>query len=280
MTLKKLTAGAVATLTTLAITACASDTEADESTTTATPASDAIEAAGGEDKILSSAEHAARFCHSETTINDEPIGDSDFVPNEFQGAYVEDGGQHIRHVIAGTVDIRVGEAVSGVGYSCSYLQRQTRDAPASDDDLGILLEDEAVSTITPGGQLYIDLREHLRNFHGVSGNDVRVYDEDFSTAQAGWDAHVPDSSESDVEGESVPASSFGDGTHIVGTDIEPGTYRSSGERCYWERLSGFSGTSEDRITNGSNRGGSTIVTIDPTDTAFESSRCGTWELVE
>jgi hypothetical protein len=35
---------------------------------------------------------------------------------------------------------------------------------------------------------------------------------------------------------------FGPGTWIVGTDVAPGTYRSSGgDGCYWERLKNFSG---------------------------------------
>ena len=38
-----------------------------------------------------------------------------------------------------------------------------------------------------------------------------------------------------------PARSFGPGTHLVGSDIEPGLYRSEGEVTYFERLSGLSG---------------------------------------
>lgn len=35
---------------------------------------------------------------------------------------------------------------------------------------------------------------------------------------------------------------FGNGMHLVGTDIEPGTYRSSQSgTCYWARLAGFGG---------------------------------------
>ncbi|MGC3905692.1 hypothetical protein ACYB2S_13715 [Corynebacterium variabile] len=75
-------------------------------------------------------------------------------------------------------------------------------------------------------------------------------------------------------------SSFRDGTHAVGTDIQPGTYRSSGsDMCYWERLSGFGGQLEDIIANG-NPSGQAIVTIAPTDVAFKSQRCGTWEMVQ
>lgn len=79
---------------------------------------------------------------------------------------------------------------------------------------------------------------------------------------------------------SQPDTTFGDGTHLVGTDIEPGTYRNDGSSaCYWERVSGFSGTTADIIANDNPRGQS-FVTIDPTDKGFTSQRCGEWEKVE
>lgn len=76
------------------------------------------------------------------------------------------------------------------------------------------------------------------------------------------------------------ATSFGDGTHLVGTDIKPGTYRAqASEGCYWERLSGLSGQSNDTIANdyvGSS--GQVVVTIAATDVAFHTEDCGTWTL--
>jgi hypothetical protein len=77
-------------------------------------------------------------------------------------------------------------------------------------------------------------------------------------------------------GPQKPYTSFGDGTYIVGTDILPGTYRSSGDNdCYWERLSGFSGSESDIIANGSN----SIITIKNTDKGFDTSGCGTWTII-
>ena len=68
-----------------------------------------------------------------------------------------------------------------------------------------------------------------------------------------------------------------DGTWRVGADIEPGTYRNSGEDgCYWERLSGFSGTSDDIIANGFPDGDAAIVTIQSTDAGFLSEDCNVW----
>lgn len=80
---------------------------------------------------------------------------------------------------------------------------------------------------------------------------------------------------------SGPTTTFGDGTHLVGPDIEAGTYRNGGASgaCYWERLSGFGGTTKDIIANANPRG-QAFVTIDPTDAAFTSKRCGEWVLVE
>ena len=74
--------------------------------------------------------------------------------------------------------------------------------------------------------------------------------------------------------------SFDEGMYIVGTDIEPGTYRNSGSSgCYYARLAGFNGGFENIIANG-NTDASTVVTIAPTDAGFESQRCGTWTRVE
>ena len=73
-----------------------------------------------------------------------------------------------------------------------------------------------------------------------------------------------------------PATTFGDGTYIVGVDIEPGTYRNGGAgSCYWERLSGFGGSFDDIIAN-DNNDAVAIVTISASDAGFSVTRCGTW----
>ena len=44
---------------------------------------------------------------------------------------------------------------------------------------------------------------------------------------------------------------FGDGTHVVGLDIQPGIYRApGGDTCIWQRLSGLSGEYQDIIASG------------------------------
>ena len=78
------------------------------------------------------------------------------------------------------------------------------------------------------------------------------------------------------------ADSFSDGAFIVGTDIQPGTYRSSASwGCYWERLSGFTRNfhhgrlfdlDKELIANSRN----TVATIKPTDKGFVSFQCLKW----
>jgi hypothetical protein len=64
--------------------------------------------------------------------------------------------------------------------------------------------------------------------------------------------------------------------YFVSTDIEPGTYKSSGQTgCYYARLAGFSGGLDDIIAN-NNTDSAAIVTIDAGDKGFESKGCGTW----
>src|SRR5664280_1652948 len=69
----------------------------------------------------------------------------------------------------------------------------------------------------------------------------------------------------------------GDGTYTVGTDIKPGTYKSSGgDTCYWARLSSTDGSLGSIIANDVGNGQS-VVTIQASDKAFETNRCGTWK---
>lgn len=72
------------------------------------------------------------------------------------------------------------------------------------------------------------------------------------------------------------AAAFRDGMNIVGTDIQPGTYRAVGpfNSCYWARLSGLSGNSDDIIAN--DNGSGPVVKIGASDKAFQSRGCGTW----
>lgn len=73
----------------------------------------------------------------------------------------------------------------------------------------------------------------------------------------------------------------GDGTLIVNSDIPPGTYRTAGPRpdtvpaCIWQRKSGFTGDFHEVLANGivNKMNQSAVVTIKPTDKAFEVQGC-------
>jgi hypothetical protein len=68
----------------------------------------------------------------------------------------------------------------------------------------------------------------------------------------------------------------GDGTFVVGTDIQPGTYKEDATPgCYWARLSGLDGQLDNIITN-DNADGPVVVAIAPSDKAFNDSGCGTF----
>ncbi|MDQ3146654.1 MAG: hypothetical protein M3R01_06915 [Actinomycetota bacterium] len=80
-------------------------------------------------------------------------------------------------------------------------------------------------------------------------------------------------------GEPAPVATFGEGTFAVGSQFEPGSYRSSGAgSCYWERLSGLGGEFEQVITSAGAEG-STTVDIPAGDVGFSSFGCGTWARV-
>jgi len=77
-----------------------------------------------------------------------------------------------------------------------------------------------------------------------------------------------------------PMPFFSEGTHVVGADIEPGTYRTQGPStddglCYWARLKDTTGDPDALITNGGGRGPDT-VTVKDTDGAIRTSGCLPW----
>ena len=82
---------------------------------------------------------------------------------------------------------------------------------------------------------------------------------------------------------STPRTSFGDGSHEVGVDIAPGTYRTSGPTagmpiCSYARLrtAGASYADTSQVLQLENVMGSAVVTIQSSDGGFFSQLCGTW----
>lgn len=82
-----------------------------------------------------------------------------------------------------------------------------------------------------------------------------------------------------------PQTSFGEGTWIVGVDIEPGTYRSTGakeglfEFCSYKRLKEPTSDSDSLSWGTANANEPIVIAIKPTDGAFQSSNCDTFTKV-
>ena len=80
------------------------------------------------------------------------------------------------------------------------------------------------------------------------------------------------------------APAFGDGTYVVGTDIVPDTYETTGPAaggigmCSWSRLKDTSGNFDSIFANGVQQG-PTTVTISKTDGAFKTAGCNPWQKV-
>ena len=75
---------------------------------------------------------------------------------------------------------------------------------------------------------------------------------------------------------------IGDGTHIIGKDMERGTYRSTGakqglfEFCSWSTLSGASSNSDILDFGTANANEPMVVEIEKNAKAFKSSNCEPW----
>lgn len=103
---------------------------------------------------------------------------------------------------------------------------------------------------------------------------------EIQSTDAGFESNECGTWTQDLSAITESKTSFDEGTYIVGTDIEPGTYKNSGSSgCYYARLSGFTGDLENIIANGTSDA-PTVVTIAQTDAGFDSNGCGTWTRLE
>jgi hypothetical protein len=76
-----------------------------------------------------------------------------------------------------------------------------------------------------------------------------------------------------------PADAIPAGVWLVGQEVAPGTYHASplsaNRECFWERDSGFGGTSSEIIDN--NTSAATVsITIDASDLGFKTDGCTSW----
>ncbi|HYN69997.1 MAG TPA: hypothetical protein VEX41_07295 [Candidatus Eisenbacteria bacterium] len=117
-----------------------------------------------------------------------------------------------------------------------------------------------------GGTLADDIA--FANVTGFAVVEISPTDKGFRSEQCGtWSSDL-----SAV----IPGPPFGDGTYIVGADLQPGTFRSDGTgQCLWQRLSGFGGTL-DEVVDGEVVSGPATATIQPGDVGFRAFGCGTW----
>jgi hypothetical protein len=98
-----------------------------------------------------------------------------------------------------------------------------------------------------------------------------------SSAPAGQHSGHKSGSGTEAQADKKPALS-GDGSYVVGKDVQPGTYRTTGNSdgmCYWERdkdaLHGL-----ESIAANDNASGSAVVTISAGDAYFKTTGCKDW----
>jgi hypothetical protein len=116
---------------------------------------------------------------------------------------------------------------------------------------------EVLATDTGSGQTLVELRPTDATFISAEGCGW-------------WSALAPDTPQLDE---------VGPGTFAVGRQLAPGRWRSDGpDLCYWERLSGLTGTLGEVLASGTAPGPAEVEVL-PTDVGFGSLGCGTWRPV-
>ena len=107
-------------------------------------------------------------------------------------------------------------------------------------------------------------------------------DEPTATTHAQQEPPAPVALPAPAAAPATLATTFGEGRFIVGTDIAPGTYQSTGPSgpldCYWERLKHTSDATDSIIANDLGPGPA-MVTIDQSDAAFQTRWCHPWTKV-
>ncbi|MEU1402085.1 hypothetical protein ABZ471_06895 [Streptomyces sp. NPDC005728] len=94
-------------------------------------------------------------------------------------------------------------------------------------------------------------------------------------------AHQPEGKKNSggAEAAEEKAAFDGDGDYQVGSDIKPGTYRTTGNTdgmCHWERTAD-AGQGPDSVIAHNNVTGTALVTIRSTDAYFRTTGCSDWK---
>lgn len=115
---------------------------------------------------------------------------------------------------------------------------------------------------------------------GVAASDRPVSTRDATASSDGASERASESpSRTEPAG---PKTEFGDGQWLVGRDVKPGTYRTTGPAddgigtCYWAREKDASGEFDAIIANGDPTGPAN-VTVNKGE-YFETNGCQTWRL--
>lgn len=168
-------------------------------------------------------------------------------------------------LLAGIVGVGIGMAAGGGSEGTEGSDPAAQPEPAVTVTVEVDGEVEPAETVTvdPAPEIQAEL-------------DARAAELDALRVELDARASAVAGAEAAAEAGTIP----GDGTFLVGTDIQPGTYRSaapSSGNCYWARLASLEGFD---ITNNGNSAGPSVVEIAASDAAFESSGCDDWTIVQ
>lgn len=155
------------------------------------------------------------------------------------------------------------------------VEEEAYQASGSDDPEGLLdLYAECGEVDPEGAYATGDFTASQENMAGLEARLILCPDHPQSEA---WKAAL-ERGYNDMELEASGRLFYG-GTHLVGDEIQPGTYYIEGdiEDCYWERQDSSGNIIDNYFTLGARR---VEVTIQPSDYAFLSDGCaGPWRPV-
>jgi len=131
--------------------------------------------------------------------------------------------------------------------------------------------DKAALTTTKLIEVPAEISDEQHDALIKQGYDQAIAQQD-AAEQAAADAAA---AQAEADAAAAAARGVGPGVLVVGSDIQPGLYRTEAgadifDSCYWARLSSLSGDFDSIIANG-NATGTTTVEVKASDAAFETA---------